>query len=262
MMERERLDVLLVARGLAESRSLAQRLIGAGEVLVDGRVVDKPGAQVPMTATLTLAARPRFVSRGGEKLDAALERFAIPVAGRVAADIGASTGGFTDCLLQRGALRVYALDVGYGQLAWALRQDPRVVVLERTNARYVTALPERVDLIVSDVSFISVRLIYPTAVRWLREGGEIVSLIKPQFEAGRAQVGKGGVVRDPAVHRQVLVEVCAALAELGLGLRGLMVSPLLGPAGNLEFLGWWQPGVAGDDVPAWIERALQEAIAR
>ncbi|HQE99690.1 MAG TPA: TlyA family RNA methyltransferase [Anaerolineae bacterium] len=262
MMERERLDVLLVARGLAESRSLAQRLIGAGEVLVDGRVVDKPGAQVPMTATLTLAARPRFVSRGGEKLDAALERFAIPVAGRVAADIGASTGGFTDCLLQRGALRVYALDVGYGQLAWALRQDPRVVVLERTNARYVTALPERVDLIVSDVSFISVRLIYPTAVRWLREGGEIVSLIKPQFEAGRAQVGKGGVVRDPAVHRQVLVEVCAALAELGLGLRGLMVSPLLGPAGNLEFLGWWQPGVAGDDVPAWIERALQEALAR
>ena len=252
----------MVARGLAESRSLAQRLIGAGEVLVDGRVVDKPGAQVPMTATLTLAARPRFVSRGGEKLDAALERFAIPVAGRVAADIGASTGGFTDCLLQRGALRVYALDVGYGQLAWALRQDPRVVVLERTNARYVTALPERVDLIVSDVSFISVRLIYPTAVRWLREGGEIVSLIKPQFEAGRAQVGKGGVVRDPAVHRQVLVEVCAALAELGLGLRGLMVSPLLGPAGNLEFLGWWQPGVAGDDVPAWIERALQEALAR
>jgi len=262
MMERERLDVLLVARGLAESRSLAQRLIGAGEVLVDGRVVDKPGAQVPMTATLTLAARPRFVGRGGEKLDAALERFAIPVAGRVAADIGASTGGFTDCLLQRGALRVYALDVGYGQLAWALRQDPRVVVLERTNARYVTALPERVDLIVSDVSFISVRLIYPTAVRWLREGGEIVSLIKPQFEAGRAQVGKGGVVRDPAVHRQVLVEVCAALAELGLGLRGLMVSPLLGPAGNVEFLGWWQPGVAGDDVPAWIERALQEALAR
>lgn len=262
MMERERLDVLLVARGLAESRSLAQRLIGAGEVLVDGRVVDKPGAQVPMTATLTLAARPRFVSRGGEKLDAALERFAIPVAGRVAADIGASTGGFTDCLLQRGALRVYALDVGYGQLAWTLRQDPRVVALERTNARYVTALPERVDLIVSDVSFISVLLIYPTAVRWLREGGEIVSLVKPQFEAGRAQVGKGGVVRDPAVHRQVLVEVCAALAELGLGLRGLMVSPLLGPAGNVEFLGWWQPGVAGDDVPAWIERALQEALAR
>ena len=262
MMERERLDVLLVARGLAESRSLAQRLIGAGEVLVDGRVVDKPGAQVPMTATLTLAARPRFVSRGGEKLDAALERFAIPVAGRVAADIGASTGGFTDCLLQRGALRVYALDVGYGQLAWTLRQDPRVVALERTNARYVTALPERVDLIVSDVSFISVRLIYPMAVRWLREGGEIVSLIKPQFEAGRAQVGKGGVVRDPAVHRQVLVEVCAALAELGLGLRGLMVSPLLGPAGNVEFLGWWQPWVAGDDVPAWIERALQEALAR
>ena len=192
MMERERLDVLLVARGLAESRSLAQRLIGAGEVLVDGRVVDKPGAQVPTTATLTLAARPRFVSRGGEKLDAALERFAIPVVGRIAADIGASTGGFTDCLLQRGALRVYALDVGYGQLAWALRQDSRVVVLERTNARYVTALPEPVDLIVSDVSFISVRLIYPMAVRWLREGGGDRLSHQTAVRGGPCAGGQGG----------------------------------------------------------------------
>jgi len=192
MMERERLDVLLVARGLAESRSLAQRLIGAGEVLVDGRVVDKPGAQVPTTATLTLAARPRFVSRGGEKLDAALERFAIPVVGRIAADIGASTGGFTDCLLQRGALRVYALDVGYGQLAWALRQDSRVVVLERTNARYVTALPEPVDLIVSDVSFISVRLIYPMAVRWLREGGGDRLSHQTAVRGGPRAGGQGG----------------------------------------------------------------------
>lgn len=210
MMERERLDVLLVARGLAESRSLAQRLIGAGEVLVDGRVVDKPGAQVPTTATLTLAARPRFVSRGGEKLDAALERFAIPVTGRIAADIGASTGGFTDCLLQRGALRVYALDVGYGQLAWALRQDSRVVVLERTNARYVTALPEPVDLIVSDVSFISVRLIYPTAVRWLREGGGDRLSHQTAVRGGPCAGGQGG--RGARSRR--------ASAGAGRGLRG------------------------------------------
>jgi len=261
-MERERLDILLVARGLVDSRSLAQRLIGAGEVTVDGQVVDKPGAQVSTQATLALAAKPRFVSRGGEKLDAALERFPVTVAGRIAADVGASTGGFTDCLLQRGIARVYALDVGYGQLAWDLRQNPRVVVLERTNARYVMALDEPVDLVVSDVSFISVRLIYGAAVRWLREGGEVVSLIKPQFEAGRGQVGKGGVVRDPAVHRQVLEGVCAALGELGLGLRGLMVSPLQGPAGNTEFLGWWQLGVPGDAVATWVERALAEAAAR
>lgn len=261
-MERERLDVLLVARGLVESRSLAQRLIGAGEVLVNGEVVDKPGAQVPLTATLTLAAKPRFVSRGGEKLEAALERFGVAVVGRVAADIGASTGGFTDCLLQRGAARVYALDVGYGQLAWELRQDPRVVVMERVNARYVEALPEPVGLIVSDVSFISVRLIYAAAVRWLKAGGDVVSLIKPQFEAGRGQVGKGGVVRDPAVHEQVLREVCAAFAGLGLGLRGLMVSPLVGPAGNTEFLGWWQLGAPGDSAADWIAAALSEAALR
>lgn len=261
-MERERLDVLLVARGLVESRSLAQRLIGAGEVRVDGEVVDKPGAQVPTTAALALTAKPRFVSRGGEKLEAALVRFAVPTAGRVAADVGASTGGFTDCLLQRGAARVYAIDVGYGQLAWELRQDARVVALERTNARYVESLPEPVEIIVSDVSFISVRLIYPAAVRWLCEGGDVISLIKPQFEAGRGQVGKGGVVRDPAVHRQVLETVCASLAALGLGLCGLMVSPLVGPAGNIEFLGWWQLGVAGDAAPAWIEAALREVASR
>ncbi len=258
-MERERLDVLLVARGLVDSRALAQRLISAGEVLVDGRMVDKSGTQVAATATVVLAARPRFVSRGGEKLDAALECFAVSVSGRVVADIGASTGGFTDCLLQRGAARVYALDVGYGQLAWSLRQDPRVVVLERTNARYVEVLAEPVDLIVSDVSFISLRLIYAAAVQWLRAGGEVISLIKPQFEAGRGQVGKGGVVRDPAVHQQVLERACAALAELGLGLRGLMVSPLLGPAGNTEFLGWWQLGVQGDAIQEWIRSALVEA---
>lgn len=261
IMERERLDLLLVSRGLVDSRALAQRLIAAGEVIVDGQLVDKPGVRVGITAVVSLAAKPRFVSRGGEKLEAALVRFAIPVAGHIAADVGASTGGFTDCLLKRGVARVYAIDVGYGQLAWELRQDSRVVVLERTNARFLTALDELVDLVVSDVSFISVRLIYPAAVGWLREGGEVVSLIKPQFEAGRHQVGKGGVVRDPSVHRRVLEGVCKSFAELGLGLCGLMVSPLLGPAGNTEFLGWWRLDSLALPVPASIEAALAEAAA-
>ncbi len=261
-MKKERLDRLLVARGLVESRSKAQRLIRAGEVLVEGRLVDKPGTPVPVEATLRLKARPRFVSRGGEKLAAALERFDVSVEGRVAADIGASTGGFTDCLLQHGAARVYAIDVGYGQLAWKLRQDRRVIVMERTNARYLQSLPEKVSLIVSDLSFISLRLVYATAISWLEEGGEVISLIKPQFEAGRREVGKGGVVRDPRVHRRVLEAVAAAMAKLGLGLRGLMASPLLGPAGNVEFLGWWQLGAeAAQEREALIAAALEEAHA-
>ncbi len=261
-MKKARLDRLLVARGLVESRSVAQRLIRAGEVLVEGQLVDKPGTQVPVEAAIRLKARPRFVSRGGEKLAAALERFAVPVEGRVAADIGASTGGFTDCLLQHGAAKVYAIDVGYGQLAWKLRRDPRVVVMERTNARYLRALPEKVGLIVSDLSFISLRLVYATAIDWLEEGGDVVSLIKPQFEAGRREVGKGGVVRDPRVHRRVLEEVAAAMAKLGLGLRGLMASPLLGPAGNVEFLGWWRLGEeAAQEREALIAAALEEARA-
>ncbi len=261
-MKKARLDRLLVARGLVESRSVAQRLIRAGEVLVEGQLVDKPGTQVPVEAAIRLKARPRFVSRGGEKLAAALERFDVPVEGRVAADIGASTGGFTDCLLQHGAAKVYAIDVGYGQLAWKLRRDPRVVVMERTNARYLRALPEKVGLIVSDLSFISLRLVYATAIDWLEEGGDVVSLIKPQFEAGRREVGKGGVVRDPRVHRRVLEEVAAAMAKLGLGLRGLMASPLLGPAGNVEFLGWWRLGEeAAQEREALIAAALEEARA-
>ena len=252
-----RLDVLLVERGLAESRSLAQRIIGAGEVLVDGHLVDHPGTPVPAGADITRKAKSRFVSRGGEKLAAALARFPVTVAEKVAADIGASTGGFTDCLLQHGASRVYAIDVGYGQLAWTLRQDARVVVMERVNARYLATLPEPVDVIVSDVSFISLRIVYATAVSWLKPGGMVISLIKPQFEAARDDVGKGGVVRDPVVHRQVLETVTADMAALGLGLRGLMVSPLIGPAGNVEFLGWWLLDAASGDVQTWIEQALQ-----
>ncbi len=250
---------MVVERGLAESRAAAQRLISAGEVLVDGRMVDKPGTPISVQSEVALMARPRFVSRGGEKLAAALERFPARVEGKVAADIGASTGGFTDCLLQNGAMRVYALDVGYGQLAWSLRQDPRVMVMERVNARYLESLPEPMDLLVSDVSFISLRIIYSTAVRWLRPEGEVVSLIKPQFEAGRERVGKGGVVRDPEVHRAVLQTVLADFAELGLGILGLRASPLIGPAGNIEFLGWWRLGGAAVDSEGLIATAMQEA---
>jgi 23S rRNA (cytidine1920-2'-O)/16S rRNA (cytidine1409-2'-O)-methyltransferase len=253
-----RLDRVMMARGLAEDLRQAEGLILAGEVFVDGRMVDKPGTPVPEGAEVTRKPRPRFVSRGGEKLDAALARFPVTVADRVAADVGASTGGFTDCLLQRGAARVYAIDVGYGQLAWRLRQDPRVVVMERVNARYLDALPRPVHLIVSDVAFISLRLIYATAVAWLVPGGDVVSLVKPQFEAPREAVEDGGVVRDPAVHRRVLEDVTDALAALGLGLRGLMASPLRGPAGNVEFLGWWTLGAASDDRARWIDRAMAE----
>jgi len=239
---RERLDVLLVERGLTESRAQAQRLIRAGSVRVADQVSDKPGAQVARDAEIALQSRPRFVGRGGEKLEAALIHFELDVTGATAADVGASTGGFTDCLLQRGARRVYAIDVGYGQLDWRLRNDPRVVVMERTNARYLEHLPEPIDLVTVDVSFISLELILPMAIGWLRPGAQVVALIKPQFEAGRGEVGKGGVVRDPAVHRRVLERVLSIAAGSGLGLRGLMPSPLCGPAGNVEFLGWWELG--------------------
>jgi 23S rRNA (cytidine1920-2'-O)/16S rRNA (cytidine1409-2'-O)-methyltransferase len=235
----------------------------AGEVLVDGHLADKPGMRVSTAAEIVLKAKPPYVSRGGKKLAGALDRFAVDVSGRVAADVGASTGGFTDCLLQNGATRVYAIDVGYGQLAWKLRQDSRVVVIERTNARYLSELPEPVSLIVSDVSFISLRLIYATAVHWLEPDGDVISLIKPQFEAGPENVGKGGVVRDHAVHRVVLEDVTRMMAELNLGLRGLMLSPLIGPAGNIEFLGWWQAGAEAGSIDrcAWIDRAMEEALA-
>ncbi|MCU0520098.1 MAG: TlyA family RNA methyltransferase [Anaerolineae bacterium] len=260
-MSKQRLDRLVVERGLAQTRAVAQRQILAGEVLVDGVPVDKPGTQVGPEVALALKAKPLFVGRGGGKLAAALVRFPVAVADAVAADIGASTGGFTDCLLQHGARKVYAIDVGYGQLAWSLRTDARVVVMERVNARYLERLPEPVSLIVSDVSFISLGLVYATAVRWLGSGGQVVSLIKPQFEAGRAQVGKGGVVRDPVVHRQVLGSLVVTMAALGLGLRGLMASPLVGPAGNIEFLGWWTREHPGEPVEAWIEQAMSEAAA-
>lgn len=262
--KRIRLDALVAARGLTESRSQAAALILAGRVRV-GDVAPtyptKAGDLVPEDAVVSLVVPPRFVSRGGEKLDHALTAFALDVAGVVAADLGASTGGFTDCLLQHGAARVYAVDVGYGQLDYRLRVDPRVVVMDRTNARHLESLPEAVDAVVMDCSFISLALILPAAVRVAKTDAALVALVKPQFEAGKAAVGRGGVVRDPETHRAVLQSVVRAAAEAGLRLHGLVASPLRGPAGNVEFLGHWRRGAAtdADSVKAMIAWALHEA---
>jgi len=250
---KERLDVLLAERGLVDSSQQAQRLIMAGRVRIGDRVVDKPGTQVPVTAQVTVAGDRPYVSRGGVKLAAALDAFALDVEGWVVADVGASTGGFTDCLLQHGAARVYAIDVGYGQLAWKLQQDSRVVRMDRSNARYLKSLPEPVDLATIDASFISLKLLLPTAAGWLKPGGQIVALIKPQFEARREQVGQGGVVRDARVHQAVLTDVVDWATARGLGLQGLIRSPIIGPAGNVEFLAHWRPGQVGREAAALIK---------
>lgn len=232
-----RLDRLLVERGLAESREKAQALVMAGDVLVNGQKGVKPGQMVDAASSLELLARLPYVSRGGLKLAGALDHFGIAVEGRVCLDIGSSTGGFTDVLLQRGALRVHAVDVGTGQLDWKLRNDPRVVVHERLNARELVFehLGETVDLAVCDVSFISVTLILPAAAPLLRPEGEMVILVKPQFEVGKGQVGKGGIVRDPELHRAACERVRAAAEALGFRTQ-LMESPILGAEGNKEFL--------------------------
>jgi 23S rRNA (cytidine1920-2'-O)/16S rRNA (cytidine1409-2'-O)-methyltransferase len=258
-VSKERLDLLLVQRGLAESRARAQRLIMANKVSVDGIKIDKPGTRVAVDADIAVEQGLPYVSRGGLKLEAALEAFGLVVDGLVAADVGASTGGFTDCLLQHGARRVYAIDVGYGQLAWKLRQDARVVVMERTNARYLEALPEPVDLATVDASFISLKLILPRIRDWLTPDGTIVPLIKPQFEAGRRLVGKGGVVRDPVVHRQVLEDLLAWAQGHGLFAWGLIRSPLQGPAGNVEFLAWLK--LAAPPAPLDLDRAIVAALS-
>ncbi len=233
---RRRLDLELVERGVVDTRSRARALVMAGEILVNGKAETRAGALIGAHDIVTLRDRPRFVSRGGDKLSHALDAFAIDPANLVCADLGASTGGFTDCLLQRGAARVYAVDVGYGQLDASLRSDPRVVVMERVNARYLNELPEPVDFVSIDVSFISLELILPVAARLLKPDGVCVPLIKPQFEAGRRDVGKGGVVRDPAIHRRVLLAVMDAATQHGFGCHGLVRSPITGPAGNVEFL--------------------------
>lgn len=255
MADKVRLDVLVAERGLAPSREAARRMIMAGEVRVEGELRDKPGMRVARQVAVEVRQAPRFVSRGGEKLAAALAAFAVNVRDRVCADVGASTGGFTDCLLQHGARRVYAIDVGYGQLDYGLRSDARVVVMERTNARHVTVLDEPVSLVVADVSFISLRYLLPAVRGWLDSAADLILLIKPQFEAGRGQVGKGGVVRDPETHRRVLADVLDAAQADGFAVSGLIRSPLKGPAGNVEFLAWLR---TGQEVPAV---PLQDLIA-
>lgn len=218
-----------------QSRAKAQALIMAGKVVVAGKAVAKPGTLVVEEAEITLVEPPPFVSRGGVKLDYALSCFQLDVSSRVVADIGAATGGFTDCLLKRGASRVYAIDVGRGQLDYRLRQDPRVVVLEGVNARYPISLPEKVDLATMDVSFISVEKVIPSVARLVKNGGHLVVLIKPQFEAERPEVGKGGVVRQPLIHARVLGRFIIWAAEHNFRLRGLVASPILGASGNAEF---------------------------
>lgn len=260
MSKRERIDVLLVNRDLVKSRELAKRLVMAGEVTVDGQLVDKPGTRVPIEAEITLKAVPRFVSRGGEKLAGALEAFPVEIDGLVCADVGASTGGFTDCLLQNGVSRIYAIDVGYGQLDYRLQKDDRVIVMDRTNARHVDRLAEPVSLVTVDASFISLRILLPVIRGWLAQKATVIPLIKPQFEAGKKDVGKGGVVRDIEVHRRVLREVLAAARAEGFVVRGVTRSPLKGPSGNVEFLAWLTVGepVEVMDVEALIESAVND----
>ena len=236
MKPKQRLDVLLVDRGLVDSREKARALILAGQVLVDGQKLDKSGHAVPSDARVELLASPRYVGRGGLKLEAALDHFAIAVAGKICLDVGSSTGGFTDCLLQRGAARVYAIDVGTAQLDWKLRNDPRVVVREQVNARYLTreVVPESIDLAVCDVSFISITMILPALVNLLAKSAEMVILVKPQFELEREQVGKGGIIRDPALHQQACRRVEDAVRRLGFETH-IIPSPVLGAEGNQEF---------------------------
>jgi len=241
LVERIRIDRLLVERGLVASRERARRLVMAGDVLVGDRPVSKPGDEVPADAAVRLRAPDSpYVSRGGEKLAGALDAFTLAVRDLVGLDVGASTGGFTDCLLQRGVRRVIALDVGYGQLAWKLRQDPRVHVIERANARHLDAgmLPEPPDLAVVDVSFISLATVLPGVAAVVRPGGAILALVKPQFEVGRGRVGKGGVVRDPVLRAEAVAGVRAAAERLGLRVRGEAESVLSGPKGNREVFLW------------------------
>lgn len=260
---KERLDIVLVQRKLAASREKAKSIIMEGLVYVNGQKSDKPGTPVKEDDQIEIRGEVlRYVSRGGKKLEKAMQVFPIQLDGRVCIDIGASTGGFTDCMLQNGAAKVYAVDVGYGQLAWKLRSDPRVVCLERTNARYLThqEIPEEPDFSSVDVSFISLKLILPAVANVLKDGGYAASLVKPQFEAGREKVGKKGVVRDPAVHKEVLEHYLEHAREAGFGVLGLTYSPIRGPEGNIEYLGFLQKGAettAAFDLDALVEESHQ-----
>lgn len=265
MKHKERLDVLLVSLGLAESRAKAQATIMAGEVYVNGQKADKSGMEVDITSNVEVrgSACP-YVSRGGLKLEKALRNFGVDPTGYVCSDSGASTGGFTDCLLQQGASKVFAIDVGYGQLAWKIRNDPRVVVMERTNIRYVTPedLGEKLDLSVIDVSFISLSLVLPVVKTLLKPTGQVLCLIKPQFEAGRDKVGKKGVVRDAAVHEEVLQNFITLAKSLGFTIRNLTFSPVKGPEGNIEFLAHLslQPGEDSYPLPGDLVAQAHTAL--
>lgn len=263
MGKKTRLDVLLVERGLLESRQKAQTTIMSGLVFVKGQRVDKPGTAVDNEAEIEIRGSVlKYVSRGGLKLEKAMATFPVELAGAVCADIGASTGGFTDCMLQNGASKVYAVDVGYGQLAWKLREDPRVVCMERTNARYLTheQVPDELDFASVDVSFISLKLILPALCGLLKDGGHVACLVKPQFEAGKEKVGKKGVVRDPAVHLEVLENFLVHAKESGFTVLGVTYSPIRGPEGNIEYLGYlekaeWQEREF--DLKALVEESHQ-----
>ena len=252
MANKTRLDMLLVERGLQESRQKAQATIMSGLVYVAGQKVDKPGTAVANDAAIEIRGNAlKYVSRGGLKLEKAMDTFPIDLRGNICADIGASTGGFTDCMLQNGASKVYAVDVGYGQLAWKLRNDERVVCMERTNARYLTheQVPDELDFASVDVSFISLKLILPPLCGILKPGGHVSCLVKPQFEAGREKVGKKGVDRDPAVHLEVLENFLVHAKEAGFNVLGLTFSPIRGPEGNIEYLGYLEKG-------DWVETAF------
>lgn len=261
-MAKKRVDLLLVERGLIESRQKAQAVIMAGEVFSGERRCDKPGLILEEDAPLEVRGQPRYVSRGGLKLEKAMQCFPITLTDKTAADIGASTGGFTDCMLQNGAAKVYAVDVGYGQLAWSIRSDPRVVCLERTNARYLTReqIPEPLDFASIDVSFISLGLILPALRPLMAPDGQVAALVKPQFEAGRDKVGKKGVVRDPAVHLEVLERFLEHAAQADFSVWGLDFSPIRGPEGNIEYLGYLHAGAGEDfscDLKELVERSHQ-----
>jgi 23S rRNA (cytidine1920-2'-O)/16S rRNA (cytidine1409-2'-O)-methyltransferase len=266
-MRKIRLDLLLVERGLAESRSLAQRLVMAGQVRINGEVELRAATNVFPDVHLEVEQGPRFVSRGGEKLEAALQAFEVDIRGHICADVGASTGGFTDCLLQHGAVKIYAIDVGQGILDWKMRQDKRVVVMEKTNARYLKCLPEAVEIITIDVSFISLKVLLPVVKNWFftdintgqSSKGSTIALIKPQFEAGRKQVGRSkGVIRDPVVHRQVLMDILGFARQQGYIVCGLIRSPLTGPKGNVEFLTWLE--CSGEQI-ASIEELVDSVLS-
>lgn len=263
-----RIDLLLVERGLFSSREQAQRAVMAGQVFYNGRLIDKSGTAVQPEGEIQVKGEPcRFVSRGGLKLESALLEFAVDVTGKTALDAGASTGGFTQCLLQRGASRVYAVDVGYGQLAWELRIDERVTVVERTNLRYLTseALGALVDLVTLDLSFISLAKVLPAVRTLLKPGGEVLALVKPQFEAGRQHVGKGGIVKDPSVQQSVLEQVATDACHLGYQVRGVTYSTIPGMDGNIEYFIW----LASDPEPKYLpftaiqaEQVVQAAHAQ